>query len=217
MFPVKTLVKFRAVCTSWRTYIESPYFISKHRDLYNKHHSKNSHLLITSIRSGRFYLRRVTNDQNSITVTLLAPFSADFTIPWTYSVCNGLFLLSLYGDRQKGIYLWNPFLRKFFILPPCPIVTPFQIPNYVIGFSTSCDDYKVLAYQLRTIINGNEYEAAMAVYSLRNHLWTIKINPMNVDAWTSLRVPFSYNKYVFCGWIVYWFTEGDPRIIHSFG
>ncbi|XP_057543475.1 putative F-box/kelch-repeat protein At1g12870 [Amaranthus tricolor] len=155
MFPVKTLVKFRAVCTSWRTYIESPYFISKHRDLYNKHHSKNSHLLITSIRSGRFYLRRVTNDQNSITVTLLAPFSADFTIPWTYSVCNGLFLLSLYGDRQKG-------------------------------FSTSCDDYKVLAYQLRTIINGNEYEAAMAYIGL-------------------LKVIQELSTLL-----------GDPRIIHSF-
>ncbi|CAO2828420.1 unnamed protein product [Amaranthus hypochondriacus] len=216
MLSVKTLMKCRAVCTSWRTYIDSPYFISKHRDLYNKHHSKNSYLLITSIGSRQFYLQRVTNNQDSISV-FLAPFSADFTIPWNiYSFCNGLFLLILYGERQKGIYLWNPFLRKFLILPPCPFVPPFQFTNYVLGFSTSCDDYKVLAYRRRTPFNGNEYEPEMAVYSLRNHLWTIKINPMNVDAWASLRAPLSCNKYVCCGGIVYWFTEGVPRIIHSF-
>ncbi|XP_057543478.1 F-box/kelch-repeat protein At3g23880-like [Amaranthus tricolor] len=210
--PVKTLAKFRAVCTSWRTYIDSPSFISKHRNLYNKEHSKNSHLLIEETYSPRrFCLQRVTNGQKLTTLVFLPSFSAHPIIPWIYGACNGLFLM-----RMNGIYLWNPFLRKSLILLPCPIVTPFQFTHYVIGFSTSYDDYKVLAYRLRTINNGNEYEPAMAVYSLRNHIWTIKINPVNVDAWTSLRAPFSRNKYVYCGWIVYWFPEGDTKIIHSF-
>ncbi|XP_057543459.1 F-box/LRR-repeat/kelch-repeat protein At2g27520-like [Amaranthus tricolor] len=213
MLPVETLAKCRAVCPSWRAYIESPSFISKHRNLYNKQHSKHSHLILGY--STRLDLHRVTNDQRFTTLAFLPPFSAHVFIPRIYGGCNGLFL----HDHQDNICLWNPFLRKSLILPPCPIVTPFQFThyvNYVIGFSTSCDDYKVLAYRHRTINNGKVYEPAMAVYSLRNHIWTIKINPMNADAWTSLRSPISRHKYVYCGWIIYWFTESDPGIIRSF-
>ncbi|CAO2828418.1 unnamed protein product [Amaranthus hypochondriacus] len=205
--PVKTLLKCRAVCQSWRACIESPSFISKHRDLYNKEHSKNSHLLLSET-SSRFCLQRVTNGQKLTNLAFRPPFFPDSIIPWIYGACNGLFLLKL-----NDICLWNPFLRKLLILPPCPIAIPFHFTNYVLGFSTSCDDYKVLAYRLHTISNGNEYEPAMAVYSLRNHLW---IDLMNVDAWTSLRAPVSCDKYVYCGSIVYWFTEGNIGIIHSF-
>ncbi|XP_057543479.1 F-box/kelch-repeat protein At3g23880-like [Amaranthus tricolor] len=199
--PVINLLKFCSVCRSWCTYIYSPYFISKHRDLYNKEHSKNSHLLI-AVTSGRFCLQGVTNAQKLTTRVFLHPFPADLIIPCIYGNCNGLFLLIFHG-HQDYICLWNPFLRKSLILPPCPIVSPIQYVNYVIGFSPSSDDYKVLAYRLRTIFNGDEYEAAMAVYSLTNHIWTIKINPMNVDAWASLRDPFSCDNYVYCGWLLY--------------
>ena len=68
--------------------------------------------------------------------------------------------------------------------------TPYNFTHYVLGFSPTYDNYKVLVYRLKH----DEYEQAMAVYSLRNHLWTIKINPMNVDAWTSLRAPEASNK-----------------------
>ncbi|XP_057543471.1 putative F-box only protein 15 [Amaranthus tricolor] len=201
LLSVETLVRCRAVCASWRAYIESPSFISKHRNLYNKHH------LILGY-STRLDLHRVTNGRRFTTLAFLPPFSAHVFIPWIYGGCNGLFLITLNFD-QDYICLWNPFLRKSLILPPCPIVSRFQSVHYVIGFSTSCDDYKVLAYRTK-------YKPAMAVYSLRNHIWTIKINPMNADAWTSLRTPFSRNKYVYCGWMIYWFTESDPGIIRSF-
>ncbi|XP_057543474.1 F-box/kelch-repeat protein At3g23880-like [Amaranthus tricolor] len=212
--PVNTLLEFRVVCTSWRTYIDSPSFISKHRNLYNKNHSKNSHLLIAES-TRQLCLQRVTNDQTLTTLAFLPPFSPDIIIPLIWEACNGLFLISVHAD-QRRICLWNPFLRKSLILPPCPIVTPFLFVHYVIGFSPSCDDYKVLAFRIRTIIQGYEYEPTMAVYSLKHHLWTIKINPMNVDAWTSLRDPFSCDLYVYCGGIVYWFTKVDPEIIHAF-
>ena len=209
--PVKTLLKCRCVCPSWRAYIDSPSFISKHRNLYNKEHSKTSHLLIGET-SRRFRLQRITNGQKVTTLAVRPPYSADFSlIPWIYGTCNGLFLLRLYGD-QKGMYLFYAFLRKSLILPPSPFATPFQSTKYVLGFSPTCNDYKVLVYRLKC----DEYEPAMAVYSLRNHIWTIKINPMNVDAWASLKAPFSRNKYVYCGWIVYWFPQGYSRNIHSF-
>ena len=201
LLSVETLVRCRAVCASWRAYIESPSFISKHRNLYNKQHSKNSLLLIEETSNPRrFCLQRVTNGQKLTTLALLPPLYTHFTISWIHGGCNGLFLLIFHG-HQDYTCLWNPFLKKSLILPPCPIVSPMQYVNYVIGFSPSSDDYKVLAYRLRTIFNGDEYEAAMAVYSLRNHIWTIKINPMNVDAWASLRDPFSCDNYVYCGWV----------------
>ncbi|CAO2828413.1 unnamed protein product [Amaranthus hypochondriacus] len=216
--PVKTLVKFCSVCTSWRDYIESPFFISKHRNLYNKEHSKNSHLVIEENSSPRqFCLLRVTNGKKLTTLATLPSFP-NFIVQSIHGGCNGLFLLIFYGRQEYApLCLWNSFLRKSLILPPCPIVTrPSDSVNYVIGYSTSCDDYKVLAYRLRTIKNGIEYEPAMALYSLRSHFWTIKINPMNIDAWASLRVPFPCHNYVYCGWVVYWFNDGDYRIICSF-
>ena len=98
MLPVKTLAKFRAVCTSWRTYIDSPSFISKHRNLYNKEHSKTSHLLIGET-SRRFRLQLIINGQKLTTLAVRPPYSADFSlIPWIYGTCNGLFPLRLYGD-----------------------------------------------------------------------------------------------------------------------
>ncbi|CAO2828417.1 unnamed protein product [Amaranthus hypochondriacus] len=216
--PVETLLKCRAVCQSWQACIESPSFISKHRNLYNKEHSKNSHLFIEETSSPRrFCLHRVTNGQKLTTLAFLPSFSADLIVESIHGGCNGLFLLIFQNLYHNLICLWNPFLRKTLLLPSCPIIaTPFQSAGYVIGFSTSCDDYKVLAYQLRGHFNGNEYEPAIAVYSLRNNIWTIKINPMNVDAWASLRAPFPCDNYVHCGWVVYWFYEGDSGIIRSF-
>ncbi|CAO2828416.1 unnamed protein product [Amaranthus hypochondriacus] len=212
--PVETLLKCRAVCKFWRACIESPSFISKHRDLYNKEHSKNSHLLLFET-SRRFRLDLYTYGQKITTLALRPRYSAEFSvIPWIYGTCNGLSLLRLYGE-QKGMYLFNAFLRKSLILPPSPFATPFQSTKYILGFSPICDDYKVLVYRLKS----DEYKPAMAVYSLKNHIWTIKNNPMNADAWSSLKAPVHRNKYTYCGcgWIVYWFPQCYyPKIIHSF-
>ncbi|CAO2827846.1 unnamed protein product [Amaranthus hypochondriacus] len=210
--PVKNLANFRAVCTFWRAHIESLYFISKHRNLYNKQNSKNSHLLIEkSWNPEQVCLHRVTNGQN-LTTRARIPFPHNqHFLPKIHNGCNGLFLID-----QNGIGLWNPFLGKSLILPPCPIASvSMQIVSYVIGFSPSGDDYKVLAFRLREDV-GDVYEPAMAVYSLRNHIWNIKINPVNVDAWNSLTSPRPWHKYVYCGSLVYWVGRGGSGIIHSF-
>ena len=118
-------------------------------------------------------------------------------------------------EVSDDLYLWNPFLRKSLILPPCPLGSSNSGTDYVLGFLPFCDDYKVFAYRIYKILGIKE--VTTAVYSLKTHRWAIKTNPTNVDASKSLIRPYWYEDYVYCGWIVYWFIRSDERgFLYSF-
>lgn len=213
MFPVKTLLKLRPVCKSWRTIIDSPEFISFHRNLYNTHNSKNAHLVI-STSFGRLNLLRIDNCQKLTKIAYLGRLYTSFARtnkPRFLGTCNGLLLMEVSDD----MYLWNPFLRKSLILPPCPFGSSNSGTHYVLGFSPIYDEYKVFAYRISRFFGVKEVKTA--VYSLKTHCWKIKTNPTNVDASNSLIRPCWYEDYVYCGCIVYWFTRSDERgFLYSF-
>ncbi|CAO2828442.1 unnamed protein product [Amaranthus hypochondriacus] len=118
-------------------------------------------------------------------------------------------------EVSDDMYLWNPFLRKSLILPPCPFGSSNSGTDYVLGFSPIYDEYKVFAYRISRFFGVKEVKTA--VYSLKIHCWKIKTNPTNVDASNSLIRPCWYEDYVYCGCIVYWFTRSDERgFLYSF-
>ncbi|XP_021719060.1 uncharacterized protein LOC110686763 [Chenopodium quinoa] len=70
------------------------------------------------------------------------------------------------------------------------------------GFSPSSNDHKVLAIKTN-IRNFKDDKAYIAVYSLTDHLWRVKPNPVSESGWAISRFR-RCGGLVCCGGVVYW-------------
>ncbi|KAK9289337.1 hypothetical protein L1049_007492 [Liquidambar formosana] len=135
--PVKTLLRFRCVCKSWYATITHPSFITTH---LNRISSYNNH----------GYLQNSSFDPNEKSKWFETPFNCrpSYYLNLVGSV-NGILCLvderTYFGSRT--VYLWNPSIRKFKILPsPSTIHHHSNRKNPVVfgfGFHRWSNDYKV--------------------------------------------------------------------------
>ncbi|KAM7497941.1 hypothetical protein LguiA_022355 [Lonicera macranthoides] len=162
--PVRTLLRFTIVSKSWYSLITSPNFITTHQLNNNRTtiSNKNQTPLLLMVRHStplnqylckEHYSVRCDNDTFEESFKLDFPFTnratGSFNIVGT---CNGLVCLSQYETSNTGIViLWNPSLRKSFILPNSRVVCNRRDRlRYCIGFGIDpvTNDYKIvrLAY-----------------------------------------------------------------------
>ncbi|KNA17293.1 hypothetical protein SOVF_081380 [Spinacia oleracea] len=106
--------------------------------------------------------------------------------------------------------LWNPSVRKSLIIPFIP--SDFKWETYVLGFSPSSNDYKVVAFDFDR--DGNVY----AVYSISTNTWRIKPCPSNslplfvLEAGGNLPL---YDSPHFCQGAVHWMVCGSVPNIYT--
>ncbi|XP_062027344.1 F-box/kelch-repeat protein At3g23880-like isoform X2 [Rosa rugosa] len=162
--PVKSLMRFRCVCKSWRALISESYFLKKHISYGERGITESTHRLIflldpplaldyEALKSMEDYeaLESIKDDVHGaggqFALTQL-DFPVTKSIPdYGYRVvvgsCNGLVCVEV--DRE-AIMLWNPCTRGSKVLPkPPPVInSEFSYDFNGFGYDSASDDYKVI-------------------------------------------------------------------------
>ncbi|WMV43373.1 hypothetical protein MTR67_036758, partial [Solanum verrucosum] len=165
-FPVKLLLRFQSISTSWKDIISEKEFKKAHRDQSRAVGLKK--LLLRRKYSCNFVFR----DLESLRLVMMSeePLfpGKGFQYPEVVGSCDGLVLLK--NPRAYKVYalLWNPSTREYRIIE-CPYVKHYkhqQTYPHACGlcYDSKLDDYKVILI----------YELFYAVYSLSNDSWTCK-------------------------------------------
>ncbi|XP_031273411.1 F-box protein CPR1-like [Pistacia vera] len=169
--PVEMLVRFKCVSQYWRDLINSEEFQS----LY-LHHSNTSrdkfHVFVSSRRrQGQKNIHKlgfVDDTPNQVLQEIYSKrFKKDYEIVGS---CNGL--ICLYCDMEFKLALWNPFTRRYKMLPMAK-VNRIQGGEQHLSHGLGCvkDDYKVVQI-IQSFKKGNLLETEIKVYSLKLNSWT---------------------------------------------
>ncbi|XP_058203837.1 F-box/kelch-repeat protein At3g23880-like [Rhododendron vialii] len=168
--PVKSLLRFRCACKSWRFLISDPKLVKTHlcsassstgythyRLLIRNNSNHHGDLKSCSISS------IMRHDQSDTAVGIDHPFVESSNGFWIEGSCDGL--VCIRTDKKKTIFLWNPSTKKYRKLPSITIPYDWS-PACGLGYDKSTDDYKVVL-----VFNGGsntDYRRnKVAVYELR--------------------------------------------------
>ncbi|XP_021761286.1 F-box/kelch-repeat protein At3g23880-like [Chenopodium quinoa] len=154
--PAKSLMRLRCVCKSWCSLIDSSDFIVTHLHIYNKK---------------RKYLIEVERYKSNIrSIDTFTKIDVLFEALGEHAILGSSYGLYLLKNVFHDIFvsLYNPCIRKSFVIPPSPF-SHEQTILYRLGFAPSSNDYKLL-----TIGCFKFPEFSIAVYSLNDNLWRIK-------------------------------------------
>ncbi|XP_059644867.1 F-box/kelch-repeat protein At3g06240-like [Cornus florida] len=186
--PVRTLLQIRCVCKSWRSLISSDYFVTfclnRSTHLNNINHT---HLLLIRHCTEReirehFYSGKKIKKQEHFSLYLdneglteyqlnierrpIADIGPYFTI---LGSCNGLVCLIDDSFASDLLYLLNPTISKFVVLPE-PRVTSRSHGHYHralgFGFDSTTNDYKVVR-----IVYPYGSTTEIDIYSLKQGCW----------------------------------------------
>ncbi|PRQ57346.1 putative F-box domain-containing protein [Rosa chinensis] len=151
--PVKSLMRFRCVCTSWRALISQSHFVTKHFNYASKGFTENTSRLLISM---------------SPLQSQDCEASKDLSLD-----CEALKELKDDGDAHlaigklefpKDMVLWNPCTGQSNLLPK---PTDHCIPQFHgFGYDSTNDDYKVVR-GYNYIVRGSE-ETMVQVFRLKS-------------------------------------------------
>ncbi|XP_021733168.1 F-box protein CPR30-like [Chenopodium quinoa] len=182
--PAKTLVRFKAVCSKWRTTIETPEFARAHLLQYPNIRS------VISIDYHASFTALNYQDYPNLDFTDFKKHYKDES-PYIVESCNGLLLLICSKDDSEPVnkqlpdhllyfrfyfVVYNPFLgpaSSIRIDPPENFLLKTEIDdakdyNFGFGYSFSRDDYFIVAVNSRMIAN---LDITVHLYSLQDRRW----------------------------------------------
>lgn len=149
--PLKSLLRFRCVCKSWKSLISSPDFAHLHLARYHHDSDDNTSIFTLSRGNDRWMLRCSHTFSKITTISGRNQPDNDFKWPENYYASgysvNGLLLLSKprWSEDPKlvrtEIMLCNPVIGKVHKLP----TIEFCGTTLGLGFDPSNNDYKVVA------------------------------------------------------------------------
>ncbi|KAF5207277.1 F-box protein [Thalictrum thalictroides] len=224
--PVSSLLRFKSVCKSWYSLIQSSEFVSKHLLHHHYHHpTSEDDFFITLTPEGKALLfpRNANGTESSENYNLSDiphPYEKDdedeeLMIPASF---NGI--IFLYDQDRLGSqhsYLWNPATKQCRLLPHkkwpqnLSVFDRFSI-QFAIGFDDKTNDYKVvrlvIVHEYRSNNRKINNDCQLDIYSLTTDSWSARedvvlpVVPVRriID---SIKTPFHNGKY-FC-----WLGEID--------
>uniref|UniRef100_A0A5B6YUY8 F-box domain-containing protein n=1 Tax=Davidia involucrata TaxID=16924 RepID=A0A5B6YUY8_DAVIN len=212
--PVKTLIRFRSVCKSWRSIISDSSFITTH---FNNNNSSDADLLCMWRENGfkttcTLVCSKTLDKLSEVELPLPGCKSGDCGCHIVGS-CNGLLCLyvEIFDPFDTNIYLWNPSVRKLKTLPSSLHPEEFIKPEtYVVlgfGFDHRTRDFKVV----RILYN---QQPLVEVYTLSTDSWrSIEVAVPFIFIYSSPDVPFVCRSF---HWPAY--SSGDVfrQLIVSF-
>nr|XP_043629746.1 F-box/kelch-repeat protein At3g23880-like [Erigeron canadensis] len=219
-FPVKSLLRCKSVCKSWRSLISNPLFIKSHLKLsstniahhrliftYNK--EKN---LRTCPLDDIVFEKSVVNSLDQV-----CPSDGRWKSGYAFPLkiigsCNGLVCIVFFRSEGNILFIWNPSTKistrlysTFDMSPP-----PAGKENVVYGFAydKATDDYKIVAVSLCD-------QNKVIMYSLKTRNWK-QIGdfpngyPVNMSGvfsngflhWMATPTPREYNEPIYLCTIV---------------
>ncbi|KAI7980673.1 F-box/kelch-repeat protein [Camellia lanceoleosa] len=149
--PVKSLLRFRCVCKTFRHVISNPTFISSH--LLHHHTNTTAATIFTFKHRSSSILSILQSSSSSQNPTILVhPFPNHTRDLHLIGSINGLLCLSrtLHFHQRILLLLWNPATKLFKSLPPPTIQITPRFLQLSLGFgfrfhsTTSSSDYKVV-------------------------------------------------------------------------
>ncbi|KAL5710816.1 hypothetical protein ACHQM5_021331 [Ranunculus cassubicifolius] len=213
--PVMTLLRFKSVCKSWRSLIESSTFTTQ-QHLHNIDYNGKGKVI--SRYCSKTY-RLFYGDKFELSTDL--GFDRHWYDPRALKLldcCNGI--ICLYNICKGEVALWNPATRQLRPLPESPIPRrpdyssyPYLNQTYVaFGFDVSTNDYKVV--RIIVFEGGPTFKkqnSQVEVYSLSTDSWEIihkdVLLPLNI-----VNAPRSARNGM-CFWFGY---SGDISLLLSF-
>ncbi|XP_065847614.1 F-box/kelch-repeat protein At3g23880-like [Euphorbia lathyris] len=177
--PLKSLLKFKTVCKSWRSIINSPKFIKEHLNhAHATHYNQHKDFLGLLIPSWDASSRCVMYKEMSDDIVHAKQFDFPYQLPASpheripvrvCNFCNGLICFNMFG---RGILLWNPsFPLEYKIIRNSQLDIGFTL----MGYDSSTDDYKIVSIPS---YSSNERFARrcffVEVFSLKSSSWRKK-------------------------------------------
>ncbi|KAK9911037.1 hypothetical protein M0R45_034963 [Rubus argutus] len=203
--PVKSLMRFRCVCKSWRALISQPYFATKHFNYAGRGITENCSRLLMStspFESIDYEALKDLSDGDAHLAIKKLDFQVmfpDSSVKTTVGSCNGLICLEI---DQEDVVLWNPCTRDYKVLPKPTIRCTSQF--YGFGYDSSTDIYKIMrGYSYRVL---DYEETGVQVFSLKTGSWRTHLDPNYFDlAWRGVEkfqemLPLPYHacfSYIF--------------------
>ncbi|XP_062009174.1 putative F-box protein At3g16210 [Rosa rugosa] len=187
--PVKTLIRFRCVCTAWRSLISDPHFLKKQRKYDAERGLNDSDLrLLFSMKPpssmGLVDLKGLKDaelakrfrEDRVATRELDFPVSLDHGYDMVnVGTSNGIICIQF----NRGEYaLWNPCTGEYNVLPKPSV---FCYPRYYgFGYDEINDDYKVVKGSHCETDGNGPLKPLIQVFSLRKGTWKTYPGPKNV-------------------------------------
>ncbi|XP_065878518.1 F-box/kelch-repeat protein At3g23880-like [Euphorbia lathyris] len=174
--PVKSLLRFKMVCKSWYSIINSKQSIKKHLNHANSIHSnQHDNLLGLHIPSWDASNRCFLYNENLDGSIHAKEVGFPFKLVEVCNYCNGLICFNVSGH---GILIWNPSLPlEYKIIPMDKTKRRPDLDRFcvAIGYDSTTDDYKIVRVPKYTHNNSR----FVKVFSLKSSSWSKKKIPKN--------------------------------------
>ncbi|KAK6160219.1 hypothetical protein DH2020_003600 [Rehmannia glutinosa] len=166
--PVKTLMRFKSVCKSWKTLISHPNFSKLHLEKSVDQNRTRFMFLHDYFQCTLAYAPPDgTSETNNKPInTNESNGCVDFL-----ASCNGLFCV---GNAKDEIFLWNPSTRESKKIPGSKIEFP-RFSNctwasvfFGLGYDSTSDDYKLVRVSM---FDTEKFQTEVKIYSRNNNTW----------------------------------------------
>ncbi|GKU85629.1 hypothetical protein SLEP1_g268 [Rubroshorea leprosula] len=218
LLPVKSLVRFKLVCSSWRSLISCSRFRKTHFNRAFQNPKLSAHKALLSTPSGFMLLdpRKPFGDNGGTMVDLTFPLEREDGHLRIAGSCNGLVCLVL--DGKRDFFLWNPSTGDCNKLPEaCTPAGQWYVHGF--GYDSSSEDYKVVLVtnyvRITTIGTGtrSRTEAEVAIFSVKRNSWRI-LKDVNkaihrLSGWNYDTFPES----TFLNGVIHWMNDNFGTII----
>uniref|UniRef100_A0A2N9EFR3 F-box domain-containing protein n=1 Tax=Fagus sylvatica TaxID=28930 RepID=A0A2N9EFR3_FAGSY len=170
--PVKSIMRFRCVSKSCNSIITDPIFNTIHLDKANslsKNNNNNGYLLYM-LQKQYIPEKQDFNELSTVvynkdqTLTEISRFEIPITDISILGFCNGMFFLC--HDSKEILYLWNPSIRKYKMLPP-HFIGHYRGVAHGLAYHSQNNDYKILRLGFRIAVKG----ISAQVYTLSTDSW----------------------------------------------
>ncbi|KAK6160216.1 hypothetical protein DH2020_003597 [Rehmannia glutinosa] len=166
--PVKTLMRFKSVCKSWKTLISDPNFSKLHLEKSVDQNRTRFMFLHDYFQCTLAYAPPDgTSETNNKPInTNESNGCVDFL-----ASCNGLFCV---GNAKDEIFLWNPSTIESKKIPGSKIEFP-RFSNctwasvfFGLGYDSTSDDYKLVRVSM---FDTEKFQTEVKIYSRNNNTW----------------------------------------------